>query len=387
MTARTRFTVLLLSTPIVAFVLVGGFLGKAAAREDSYQHLRVFEDVTSLIVSNYVEPVDVDKVMDGAMRGLAEALDADSAWLTASEVALIEKRVPLPAGDTGLDVTRQYYLRVVAARDGSPAARAGIRTGDYIRAIDGKPTRDLSTFEGHRLLHGEVGSRVKLTVLRGSAAEPHEIELVREAVPAAQVSARLADGGAGVVRIAAFGPEAPAEMAKAIAGLEKQGATSLVVDVRGTSTGEPADGIAAARLFVAAGTLSQRELRGQSPTPATARAGDARTTLPVAVLTTNGTCGAAEVFVAALAGNDRATLVGERTLGRAAEQRLVKLADGSGLWMTFARYLTPAGKPIHGQGIEPMVAVDEPDLEFGSAPDSDPILQKALETLAARKAA
>jgi carboxyl-terminal processing protease len=388
MTPRTRLAVLLLSIPLVVFVLVGGYLGKAAAREESYQHLRVFEDVVSLIVNNYVEPVDVDKVMDGAMRGLAESLDADSAWLTAEEVALVEKNVPLPDGDPGIDVTRQYYLRVVSTRDGSPAARVGLRTGDYIRAIDGRPTRDLSAFEGLRLLRGPVGSSVKVTVLRGNAAEPHELALTREKIAPSQVSSRVAPGGIGVVRIAAFSPETPREVARAVAALEKQGATHLALDVRGTSTGAVVDGLETARLFVPTGTLAQRELRGQAPAPVTAKAGDGSITLPAVVLTTNGTSDAAEVLAAALAGNSRATLVGERTLGRAAEQRLVRLPDGSGLWITYARFLTPAGKAIHGQGIEPGVAAEDPDVEFGSeVPATDPILDKAIETLTAKKAA
>jgi carboxyl-terminal processing protease len=388
MTARTRIAILLLSTPLVTFVLLGGYLGKAAAREESYQHLRVFEDVVSLVVNNYVEPVNVDKVMDGAMRGLAEALDADSAWLTPQQVAQAEKGAPLPEGDPGVDITRQYYLRVVGARDGSSAAKAGLRTGDYIRAIDGLPTRDMSTFEGIRLLRGPVGSSVKLTVLRGSAAEPHEVSLTREKLPASQVSGRVASGPVGIVRVSAFGHGTAGEIRRVVADLQKQGALQLVLDLRGTSGGSPADGIEAARLFVPSGTLVQREQRGQDAAAITGKAGDGSVGLPMAILTSNGTAGAAEMLVAAVSGNDRAQLVGERTLGRAAEQKLVRLPDGSGLWMTVSRFMTPAGKPIHGQGIEPTVAVDEPDVEFGAEPPTDdPVLQKALETLAAKKAA
>lgn len=225
-------------------------------------------------------------------------------------------------------------------------------------------------------------------MLRGNAAEPHDVTLVREKLPPTQVSGRVAAGGVGVLRIAAFGAGTPDAIARTVSDLEKQGATQLVVDVRSTSTGSVNDGVEAARLFVASGTLAQRELRGQAATPIAAKAGDGRISLPAAVLTTNGTSGAAEILAAALAGNGRATTVGERTLGRAAEQRLVRLSDGSGLWMTFARFLTPAGKPIHGHGVEPAVAVEEPDVEFGAeAPMTDPILEKAIEALAARKAA
>jgi carboxyl-terminal processing protease len=144
MTARTRLWVLAVSTPIIAFTLIGGYLGQAMVRDDTVRHLRIFEDVVALVVDNYVEPVDVKKTLAGAMRGLAEGLDPDSAFLTPELVRTVEsKEAPAPA-DIGVELTRQYYLRIVAARDGSPAAKAGLRSGDYIRAIDGRPTREMS---------------------------------------------------------------------------------------------------------------------------------------------------------------------------------------------------------------------------------------------------
>ena len=111
-------------------------------------------------------------------------------------------------GDVGIELTRQYYLRVIAARDDSPAAKAGLQTGDYVRAIDGKPARDLSVFEGMRLLRGAPGSKVTLTVIRGNAAEPRQIELVRERAPGAVVTGKMLSPDLGYLRIAAFGPDA-----------------------------------------------------------------------------------------------------------------------------------------------------------------------------------
>lgn len=388
MSTRTRLVMVLVSTPLVAFAVVGGLLGKAGASENSYQHLRVFEDVVSLVLNNYVEQVKVDSVMDGAMRGLVEGLDADSAYLTPAEVSLVEKNVPLPAGDPGVEITRQYYLRVVSVRDGSPAAKAGLRTGDYIRGIDGKPTRDMSVVQGVRLIRGPVGSKVTLTVLRGSAVEPHQVELVREKPTTPPVTGRMAGPGVGLVRIGTFDATTAAEIRKQADELRKGGATYLLLDVRGTATGTPASAIDAARLFVASGTLSQREARGQQPQPTTAAKGDGVLTTPVTLMTSAGTSGPAEIFVAALAGNDRASTVGERTLGRAAEQKLIRLPDGSGLWLTNVRFLKPDGKPISGTGIEPTVAVEEPDVEFGGdLPTTDPILDKALEQAVQKKAA
>lgn len=388
MTSRTRLVAILISAPVIAFAVIGGLLGNVMARaDDTYARLRVFQDVVSLIMNNYVEQPNLDNVMKGAMRGLAEGLDSDSAFLTQPQVRQVESGDQMPPAEVGIELTHQYYLRVVSARDDSPAAKAGIRPGDFVRLIDSRPTRDMSAFEGRRLLHGPAGSKVTLAVIRGSAAEPHVIELTREVAPTVEVKSRMQDDGVGYVRVVSFGRRATDQLRTQITSLTKTGATRLIIDVRNTATGDLAEGVAAARLFVSSGTLAVRESRAAGQDPIAAGKGDGSVTLPVALLVDAGTSGPAEVFAAALAGNKRAELVGEHTIGRAGSQELVKLPDGSGLWMTSSRYLTPGGIPIQGKGLEPDVAVDQPDSEFGSPAPPDTILQKATERFSAKKAA
>src|SRR5688500_1561282 len=386
MTFKTRLSVLLLSTPMLAFVLIGGLMGDVSAgtQDDKIRNLRVFDEVISLVMSNYVEEVKVDKAMEGALRGLAEGLDPDSAYLTTAQVKEVEsgKR---PGGDVGIELTRQYYLRVIAARDGSPAAKAGLQTGDYVRAIDGKATRDMSVFEGMAMLRGAPGSKVSMTLIRGNAAEPHEVTLVRETRQVPPVTSRMAGDGVGYIRIPAFDAAMPQAVRTQAAELAKAGARALIVDVRRTAQGDVQHGIATSRLFVKSGTLTSLAKREAKDTPGpreafAAQPGDGGIDLPVQVLTSAGTSGPAEVFAAALKGNKRAELVGEHTIGRAAEQRLVKLPEGRALWLTYARYLTPTGESIHGAGLKPDVPVDEPDVEFGAElPTTDPVLAAALE--------
>jgi carboxyl-terminal processing protease len=388
MSSRTRLIVLSLSAPVVAFVVVGGLLGRVLAREGSYQHLNIFDDVVNLITNNYVESVNVDKVMRGAMHGLAEGLDPDSAYLTPTQVKDAEGSTPVPAGDVGLELTRQYYLRVVAARDNSPAAKAGLRTGDYVRSIDNAPTREMSVWEGLRALRGAPGTKVSLTIIRGNAADPHVVELTRETLGVSEVNSKLVAPGVGYVRIAAIGPRTAEQVKKEVGDLTKSGAAKVVVDVRRTSGGALEDGLAVAKLFVGRGVLAMREGRGIEKQTIAAAEGDGSVALPTILLIDTGTSGAAELFAAALSGNQRAELIGERTIGRVAGQKLIKLPDGSGLWLSTTRYLTPAGTPLHEKGLEPAVTVDEPDVEFGQpAPTTDLGLEKAIERLAQKAAA
>src|SRR5215217_1724527 len=207
MSSRARLVLLFISAPIVLLVVTGGFMSKATAeRDETYRPMRVFQEVVPIILSSYVEPVNSDSIMRGAMHGLAEGLDPDSAYLTPAQVAAFASSAPAPNGNVGLELTRQYYLRVIAARPGSPAARAGLRTGDFVRGIDGTPTREVSVILGSRLLQGPPGTRVTLTVLRGNAAESHTVELLREPTQPLPVSSRIVRPGLGVVRVPSFGP-------------------------------------------------------------------------------------------------------------------------------------------------------------------------------------
>lgn len=378
-----------ISAPVIAFAIVGGLLGKVIAREDTYQYLKVFDDVVGLVTSHYVEDINVDKVMKGAMHGLADGLDPDSAYLTVDEVKQVESGVPLPPAGVGLELTRQYYLRVIAARDNSPAAKAGLRTGDYIRAINNVPTRDMSVWEGVRALRGAPGSKVTLTVIRGNAADPHVIELTREADAPAAVTSKIAAAGIGYLRIPGIGANTASQVKSHVAELTKGGAGKLVIDIRRTTSGSFDEGLALARLFVGKGTLAVRETKGGPRETITAGSNDGSIAAPAILLIDTGTSGAAELFASALTGNQRADLIGEHTIGRAAQQKLIKLPDGAGLWLSTSRFLTPSGAQLHEKGLEPTVAVEEPDVaEFGAPPPpGDPILEKALERLAEKKAA
>ena len=389
MTDRTRLVVLALTLPIMAYTLVGSVLGRA--QEGAYRYLTTFEEVVSLVTSNYVEEVDVEHVMQGALWGLAEGLDPESSYLTPDEVRLHDAGLDDAEAGVGLTLTRRYYVQVVAAREGSPAAAAGLRPGDYVRQIDGRPTRTMSVVRARHLLRGAPGSTVSLEVIRDNAAEPVTLELVRDAGRSANVTSRMAAPGVGYIRIAEFDATTAGAVAAANDGLAGRGTERLVIDLRGAATGSFESGTAAAALFTDADPLVVREspdarqpvARGPRPPSIAA---------PVVLLTDFGTAGAAELFAAALTGAERAETVGIRTAGRAAEQTLVRLPDGGGLLLSSTRYLTAAGESIHRSGVAAAIPVQEPPVELApadepapAAPDEapgDPVLERALEHLA-----
>jgi carboxyl-terminal processing protease len=184
------------------------------------------------------------------------------------------------------------------------------------------------------------------------------------------------------VRVTSFGTGAAAVLRKEVDRLSAAGAPSVVIDLRGIADGAPDEGIAAARHFVKTGVLTTLAGRGADRTETSAAAGDGAVTIPVALLVSNGTANAAEIFAAALQGNRRAELIGETTTGLAAVQRLVKLPENRGLWMTYAKYLAPDGTPIHERGLRPDVFVEPPAVAFGDTPPAtDDALAKAVERL------
>ncbi len=264
-----------------------------------------------------------------------------------------------------------------------------MRTGDYVRAIDNQPTRELSVWEGMRALRGTPGSTVKLTIIRGNAADPHELQLTREAFSPSDVTGRIATPGVGYIRIAAIGPKTAEQVKKEVGDLTKSGATKLVrrraAHRRRIARRWARDRAAVRRRRARSRCAKRRARNGRRSPPAR---GDGAVTAPAALLVDTGTSGAAELFAAALSGNQRADLIGERTIGRAAVQKLIKLPDGSGLWLSTTRYLTPGGAPLHEKGLDPTVVVDEPDVEFGQpAPTTDVALDKAIARLAQKAAA
>jgi carboxyl-terminal processing protease len=208
------------------------------------------------------------------------------------------------------------------------------------------------------------------------------VELTFTIAEASEMLTEMVSTGVGYLRIPTFEQINPSEVASTIDTLMMTGAESLIIDLRETAEGALKTGYDFAELFMPAGIISIRESRGESREVISVDKDGRYLTLRLVILINSGTSGPAELFAAALATSQRATLIGTQSQGQAADQRLVKLPDGSGLWLSWTHYLTPGGEPIHGHGLEPAIIAEEQFIEFGSNPsDDDQGLAKALDYL------
>jgi len=385
---RVRATVLGLSLVVVLYVALGGLLGRTVG-EGAYQQLAVFSEVLNKIQSDYVEDPNLNQVTVGALRGLLEALDPYSSYLSPREYADYQKRKASPAGgEVGLVLSKRFGLAsVIAALPESPAAKAGLRTGDIIESIGEFSTRDMSVEQAYLLLAGEPGTGIKVAVVRQARAEPQTFDLVRARLrPVALVSGRL-ENDIAYLRIASFNAGRAAEVATALRQLRGQGMHKLVLDLRDAAGGNEEEGVAVSRLLLSKGIITFIQGQQVPRKQFTAEPGTAAWDGPLTVLISTGTAGAAEIVAAAVADNRRGEVIGQRSYGVGSVQKTIVLDDGSALILVVAKYFSPSGKAIQDHAVTPSVEVapqeDEPAPPQALAlpPPGDPVVGKALEVL------
>jgi carboxyl-terminal processing protease len=376
MNRRFQFAVVASSSCLVALLLFGAVRGRSASNDSQYTHLAVYSEVLSRIKTEYVEEPDMKSVTLGAINGMLESLDPYASYLSADQYKQYLKAKETTKANVGLVLSRRFgYLSVVDTVPGSPAAKAGLATGDVIESITNVSTRDMPLAFAEMLLAGDNGTSIEMSVLRVRKSEPQKITLIRTPIVYPAVTAKLVtDQGPdpiGVISTVSLARGRVAEIAAKIKDLEKQGAKKLILDLRHCSAGEPNEGASLANLFMDKGLITYIQGQKVNRQDTQAEPSQAITKLPLVVLVNRGTAGAAEVAAAALMNSKRAEIVGERTYGDAAMRRAITMDDGSAVILSVAKYYSPDGKAIQDTGVTPGVAQAEADAAGPTDNDDD----------------
>jgi carboxyl-terminal processing protease len=368
MSIRSKLTLVTLSAFIAIYAVAGGMLSnssnplvRAIADPGPYPQLRIFEEVVRRIVNDYVEKPDLEKVRIGALRGLTDGLDPYSAYLLPPQVKEYEQH--RGNGDTTGMILGQYqgFAYVIAVVPASPADKAGIQPGDVIEYIDGHATRDLDLYDVRSLLLGAPGTTAELSLFRNNNTEKVKITRGKVIIPRPEL--RTLEHQIGYIKLQVLKEGQAAAVQAAVSEAIKRGAQRIILDLRGSAGGELKEGVAVANLFLKSGTIVQL-LGRKDKVIATyeAKAENAVTDLPLAVIVDRTTAGAAEIVAAAILENKRGEVIGERTFGIGSEQELFPLGDGSALLLTTVRYASPQGRIFMLEGVLPSIEMKRTDL-------------------------
>lgn len=372
MNSRFKFVVVTSSTCLVIILLLGAMRGRSASPEDAYRHLAVYTEVLSRIKSDYVEEPDMKSVTIGAVNGMLESIDPYASYLNPEQYKQWEKEKGVKRASVGLVISKKFgYVGVIDSVPGSPAAKAGLATGDILETINNIATRDMPLAYAQLLLSGEPGTNIQLSVLRVRKPEPQKLSLVRANIQYPAVTGKVTADQVGVLTVQSLEGGDVKQVAAKVKELEAQGAKRLVLDLRDCSTGSPEEGVHLANLFLDKGlityTLGQKSPRQNLDAVPT----EAITQLPLVVITNRGTADGAEIAAGALLDDKRAEVVGERTYGDAAIRKAITMDDGSAVILSVAKYYSPSGKAIQDAGITPSVPVQQADAGLGPDLDDD----------------
>ncbi|MGX5673732.1 S41 family peptidase [Thermomonas sp. XSG] len=350
---------------------------EAEAAKVPLDEIRRYVTVFNAIRQAYVDPVNDRELMASAVRGLLFDLDPHSAYLEKADAEQFDEQTRGSYDGVGVELQQlpDGTLRVIAPLDDSPAARAGLRSGDRIVAIDGKMLKTGQS-DASAPLRGKAGTKVVVKVLREGVREPFDLTLMRDTIRATSVRSRMLEPGLGYLRISSFQASTAADFNKQLDALQKDAPLrGLLLDLRSNPGGLLIGAVQIAdELLENGGIVSTRgrETIGDSRFDATP--GDRLHGAPVVVLVDAGSASAAEVLAGALHDNKRARVVGSRTFGKGSVQTLLPLDNGDSIKLTTARYYTPSGHSIQARGIEPDVVLHPEGGQRRPAPVSEAVL-------------
>ncbi len=373
--SRMRVVFLCGSFCLLLLLLTGAVVGRTRSSEKTYRSLKIFNETLHYVQSNYVERVNADQLMEGAYRGLLASLDSDSEYLPPTEASRKDKSGGL--ADVGITpVRRGLIMRVLSVRPDSPAAKAGIEAGWYLRLIEKRSARELSPFRVRQLLSGPEGSTIHCAFMKPGDPKKIEFDLERALPPqeALQVSELRPD--LVHLRLLRVDEAGVKQMRRALQQISTD--SRVLLDLRNNPGGLYEEAARIANLFIPEGVMARLRGREEELRVFEARPRDRVWEGEVVVLVDRGTAGAAELIAAALQGRERGRLLGEKTAGVGSYQESLPLPDGGTLRLSVAKYQSPGSEPWHGKGLSPDEVLERP-VELEEA--GDWLLEGALRLL------
>ncbi len=351
--------------------------------EATYRQLELFARVLSYVQNNYVEPVDEQQLMHGAIKGMLETLDPHTQFMPPDVFKEMKIDTSGEFGGLGIEIAKKNdNIIVVAPIDDTPAQRAGIRSGDQVVKIDDEATRNMELARAIQKMRGPAGKKVLLTIMREGFTAPREFAIIRDHIRIASVEGAIF-GGIAHVKVKNFQERTDASLFKELerlrtlnGGRELRG---LVLDLRNNPGGLLDQAVALSDRFLSGGLVivSTRGRSSAQVTEERAKDRDTEKTYPVVVLVNAGSASASEIVAGALQDHRRAVVMGTPTFGKGSVQTVIEMEDGSGLKLTIARYFTPSGKSIQEKGILPDFVV--PEAEGGQLTKADQLREKDLK--------
>ena len=357
------FLPILVVTLVFSFLLSGG-MKKVYSLGNTYEKLKVFAEVTSLVESSYVEEVQPNKLIEGAIQGMLKKLDPHSSYLPVDSYKEMKVETEGEFGGLGIEITvRNNVLTVVSPIEDTPAYRKGIQAGDMIMKIDSKPTMDMILTEAVKKLRGPINTTVTISVMRKGFKTLKDFTIKRAVIKIKSVWHRKMENNIGYTRVRNFAKTTTDEVKASLEKLSKDGPLNgLVLDLRNNPGGLLGQSVSIANMFLEKGILVVYT-EGRTPDQNMkfkTRKRSEYVGLPLVILVNGGSASASEIVAGALKDLKRAVVVGTKTFGKGSVQTIIPLSDGSGLRLTTAKYFTPSGKIIENNGIEPNIVVENP---------------------------
>ena len=334
------------------------------SKNNIYEKIDLFGEVLENIRKDYVDDVDQSEIMDSAINGVLQSLDPYSAYMSPELFKEMQTDTKGEFGGLGIEIGMEAgVVKVISPIDDTPAAKAGIKSGDYIVKIGSEQVQGKTLLEAVKLMRGPVGTSINLTIRRKNLKKPIEFKIVRQVIEVQSVSSKIIgeEKNIGYIRLKSFNENSDKQFLKSVKKLEKKsGVIGYVFDLRNNPGGLLSQAINITDFFLDDGEIVSTKGRKVSETRKFfARKGDEIQGKPIIVLINNGSASASDIFAGALKDHKRAIIIGENSYGKGSVQSVIPLRNGGGMRLTISKYYLPSGKSISEVGVAPDILVEE----------------------------